>query len=164
MAMSVRGFNEADVIVKRTYQTQCTEQLFLETESVVADWDGQNLVMYVSGQDPHGDRNQVAEALGFPINRVRVIYPFVGGGFGGKEEMHIQIQTAVLAMKAQRPVKFVRTRGESLFTHQKRAGYSYPVGDRCEKRRNIDRLAGEGGIGDSGTILQYFPGCSWSNG
>ncbi len=81
-----RGFQEADVIVKRKYKTQLTEQLFLETESVVADWDGKNLVMYVSGQDPHGDRNQVAEALGLPINRVRVIYPFVGGGFGAKKK------------------------------------------------------------------------------
>lgn len=150
------GFNEADVIVKRKYQTQCTEQLFLETESVVADWDGQNLVMYVSGQDPHGDRNQVAEALGLPINRVRVIYPFVGGGFGGKEEMHIQIQTAVLAMKAKRPVKFVRSRQESLFTHQKRAGIYIRLETGAKTDGTLVALRARV-IGDSGPYSNIFP-------
>lgn len=151
-----RGFDEADVIVKRTYQTQCTEQLFLETESVVADWDGQNLVMYVSGQDPHGDRNQVAEALGLPINRVRVIYPYVGGGFGGKEEMHIQIQTAVLAMKAKRPVKFVRSRQESLFTHQKRAGIHIKLETGARRDGTLIALRAKV-IGDSGPYSNIFP-------
>lgn len=151
-----RGFKGADVIIKRRYQTQCTEQLFLETESVVADWDGKNLVMYVSGQDPHGDRNQVADALGFPINRVRVIYPFVGGGFGGKEEMHIQIQTAVLAIKARRPVKFVRSRQESLFTHQKRAGIYIRLETGAKKDGTLFALRARV-IGDSGPYSNIFP-------
>jgi CO/xanthine dehydrogenase Mo-binding subunit len=151
-----RGFEEAHVIVKRKYKTQCTEALFLETESAVADWDGENLVMYVSGQDPHGDRNQVAEALGLPINRVRVIYPFVGGGFGGKEEMHIQIQTAVLAMKAGRPVKFVRSRHESLFTHQKRAEIYIRLETGAKKNGTLVALRARV-IGDSGPYSNIFP-------
>jgi len=151
-----RGFNEADVIVNRKYKTQCTEALFLETESTVADWDGQNMVMYVSGQDPHGDRNQVAEALGLPINRVRVIYPFVGGGFGGKEELHIQIQTAVLAMKARRPVKFVRSRQESLFTHQKRAGIYIRLETGAKNDGTLVALRARV-IGDSGPYSNIFP-------
>ena len=151
-----RGFAEADVIVKRTYQTQCTEALFLETESVVADWDGQNLLMYISGQDPHGDRNQVAEALGLPINRVRVIYPFVGGGFGGKEELHIQIQTAVLAIKARRPVKFVRSRQESLFTHQKRAGIHIKLETGAKNDGSLVAMRAKI-IGDSGPYANIFP-------
>ena len=151
-----RGFDEADLVVKRTYQTQCTEALFLETESVVADWDGQDLLMYVSGQDPHGDRNQVAEALGLPINRVRVIYPFVGGGFGGKEEMHIQIQTAVLAMKAKRSVKFVRSRKESFFTHQKRAGIHVRLETGAKKDGSLVAMRAKI-IGDSGPYANIFP-------
>ncbi len=151
-----RGFAEADVVVKRTYQTQCTEALFLETESTVADWDGQNLLMYVSGQDPHGDRNQIAEALGLPINRVRVIYPYVGGGFGGKEEMHIQIQTAVLAIKAKRPVKFVRSRHESLFTHQKRAGIHVRLETGAKADGTLVAMRAKI-IGDSGPYANIFP-------
>lgn len=157
-----RGFAEADVIVKRTYQTQCMEHLFLETESVVADWDGHNLLMYVSGQDPHGDRNQVAEALGLPINRVRVIYPYVGGGFGGKEELHIQIQTAVLAIKAKRPVKFVRSRQESLFTHQKRAAIHIRLETGASKDGRLTAMRAKI-IGDSGPYANIFPaviGCT----
>jgi CO/xanthine dehydrogenase Mo-binding subunit len=151
-----RGLDKADVIIKRNYQTQCTEALFLETESVVADWDGHDLLMYVSGQDPHGDRNQVAEALGLPINRVRVVYPFVGGGFGGKEEMHIQIQTAVLAMKAKRPVKFVRSRQESLFTHQKRAGIHVRLETGAKKDGTLVAMRAKI-IGDSGPYANIFP-------
>ncbi len=151
-----RGFAEADVVVKRTYQTQCTEALFLETESTVADWDGQNLLMYVSGQDPHGDRNQIAEALGLPINRVRVIYPYVGGGFGGKEELHIQIQTAALALKVKRPVKFVRSRHESLFTHQKRAGIHVRLETGAKADGTLVAMRAKI-IGDSGPYANIFP-------
>ena len=151
-----QGFEDADCVIKKNYQTQCTEALFLETESVVADWDGQNLLMYISGQDPHGDRNQVAEALGLPINRVRVIYPYVGGGFGGKEEMHIQIQTAALAIKANRPVKFVRTRQESLFTHQKRAAIHIRLETGAKKDGTLTAIRAKI-IGDSGPYANIFP-------
>ncbi len=151
-----RGLEDADCVIKRNYQTQCIEALFLETESVVANWDGQNLLMYISGQDPHGDRNQVAEALGLPINRVRVIYPYVGGGFGGKEEMHVQIQTAVLAMKAKRPVKFVRTRQESLFTHQKRGAIHIRLETGAKKDGTLTAIRAKI-IGDSGPYANIFP-------
>ena len=150
------GFAEADVIVKEEYQTQLIEHLFLETEGVVASWDGSEMLMYISGQDPHGDRNQVAEALGLPINRVRVIYPYVGGGFGGKEEMHIQIQTAVLALKAKRPVKFVRTREESLFTHIKRAGLNVKLELGAKSDGTLVAMRAKI-VGDSGPYANIFP-------
>jgi len=150
------GFEDADLIIKRSYHTQCMEQLFLETESVVADWDGENLVMYISGQDPHGDRNQVAEALGLPISKVQVIYPYVGGGFGGKEELHIQIQTAVLALKAKCPVKFVRTRQESLFTHQKRGAIHVRLETGAKKDGTLTAIRAKV-IGDSGPYANIFP-------
>ncbi|MEN8241387.1 MAG: xanthine dehydrogenase family protein molybdopterin-binding subunit, partial [Chloroflexota bacterium] len=151
-----QGFSKADVTVKRKYQTQCMDHLFLETEGVVASWDGSTLVMYISGQDPHGDRNQVAAALGLPINQVRVIYPYVGGGFGGKEEMHVQIQTAVLAMKAKRPVKFIRTRQESLFTHIKRAGISVELETAAKADGTLLAIRAKI-IGDSGPYSNIFP-------
>jgi CO/xanthine dehydrogenase Mo-binding subunit len=114
------AFNEAAAKISGTFRTQCMEHLFLETESVIANWDGSQLTLYVSGQHPHGDQRFVASALGLSDDQVRVIYPYVGGGFGGKEDMHIQIHTASLAIKAGRPVKMVRTRDESFFTHTKR--------------------------------------------
>lgn len=118
-----KAFAEADLIVEHTYNTAFMDQLFLETEGTVATWDGVTLTVYTSGQSPHRDRIQIAEAMNLPANKVRVIYPYVGGGFGGKDELHTQTQVAVLAWKAGRPVKLVRSRGESLFTHVKRASF-----------------------------------------
>ncbi len=115
-----KAFEEAEVIVSGTFRTQCMEHMFMETESIVSDWDGQTLTLYCSGQHPHGDRDQVSAALGLEKEQVRVVYPYVGGGFGGKEDMHIQINAAALAYKARRPVRLVRTRHESMFTHTKR--------------------------------------------
>lgn len=115
-----RGFVEAEVVVERTYRTAPVEQLFLETEGTVADWDGETLTIYTSGQHPHRDRIQLAEIMNLPANRVRVIYPYVGGGFGGKDEIHTQAHVALLAWKTGRPVKTVRSRSESFLTHVKR--------------------------------------------
>jgi CO/xanthine dehydrogenase Mo-binding subunit len=128
------GFAQSDVHIEESFMTQCAEHLFLETESVIADWDGQNLTIWASGQHPHGDRDQVCEIFGLNMENVRVIYPYVGGAFGGKEDMHIQLQTAVLAMKSFRPVKMVRTRHESFFTHAKRPSIatSYEIGAKFD--------------------------------
>lgn len=128
------GFAGSDCCVKQTYRTQCAEHLFLETESTLATWDGEMLLLWASGQYAHGDRDQIAEAFSMPKESVRVFYPYVGGAFGGKGDMHTQIQTAILARKAQRPVKMVRTRHESLFTHTKRPSIltTYELGARSD--------------------------------
>jgi len=115
-----KGFAEAEVIVEHEYTTGAVDQLFLECEGTVADWDGNVLTIYTGGQHPHRDRIQVAEQLGLPANRVRVIYLHVGGGFGGKDELHTQAPVGVLAYKAGRPVKLIRNRRESMHTHVKR--------------------------------------------
>ncbi len=129
-----KALSEADVIVSGTFRTHCMEHMFMETESIVSDWDGKTLTLYASGQHPHGDRNEVSEALGLSKEQVQVIYPFVGGGFGGKEDMHIQINVAALAYKAHRPVRMVRSRHESLFTHTKRPA----VITECEIAARLD--------------------------
>jgi CO/xanthine dehydrogenase Mo-binding subunit len=115
-----KGFAEADVIVEREYRTQFMDQVFLETEGALVDWDGDILTVYAGGQYAHRDQLHIAEALGLPANRVRVIYPHIGGAFGGKDELHVQIPVAMLAMKSNRPVKLIRTRSESLLCRGKR--------------------------------------------
>jgi len=151
-----RGFSESSVIARQSYRTQCVEHLFLETESVVAEWDGDILTLYISGQDPHSDRNQVAEAMGLPTNRVRVIYPYVGGGFGGKEEMNVQIQTALLALKTSRPVKFIRSREESLHTHIKRQSvvFQYATAAKADGTLTAVKVVA---VGDSGPYSNLHP-------
>lgn len=115
-----KGFAEADVIVEHNYRTQCMDQFCMEPEGAIGDWDGETLTVYASGQYPHRDRFEIGEVLNLPLNRVRVIYPYVGGGFGAKDEVHVQFCAGLLAIKANRPVKIVRSRHESMSAHVKR--------------------------------------------
>jgi xanthine dehydrogenase molybdenum-binding subunit len=76
--------------------------------------------IYVGSQIPYADREQVANALGWPEERVRVIGQLMGGGFGGKEDIAGQIHAALLANATARPVKLLFDRQESLLVHPKR--------------------------------------------
>ena len=114
------GFRRADVIIERTYRTQCMEQAFLEPEGAFVVPTDDGLEVYAGCQAPHRDRRQIARSLGVPETAVRVIVPYVGGAFGGKDETHVQIHAALLAQATDRPVRLVRTREESLLTHVKR--------------------------------------------
>ncbi len=76
--------------------------------------------IYVGSQIPYSDREQVARALGWPEERVRIIGQFVGGGFGGKEDISGQIHAALLAQATGRPVKLLFDRHESMLVHPKR--------------------------------------------
>ncbi len=116
-----RAFAEADIVIEAEYQTQCMEQAFLEPEGAVAvpGRDGE-ITVYAGCQAPHRDRRQIARSLALPETRVRVVVPYVGGAFGGKDETHVQIHAALAALKTGRPVRLIRTREESLLTHVKR--------------------------------------------
>jgi xanthine dehydrogenase molybdenum-binding subunit len=76
--------------------------------------------IYVGSQIPYSDRNEVARALGWPVERVRVIGQLMGGGFGGKEDIAGQVHAALLANVTGRPVKLLFDRHESLLVHPKR--------------------------------------------
>ncbi len=116
-----RAFATADVIIENTYRTQWAEHMFLETEGGVACMDDEGVMtVYSSCQAPHRDRMQIARALDLPESKVRVITPYIGGAFGGKDEASVQIHAALLACAAQRPVSLIRTRRESILTHVKR--------------------------------------------
>lgn len=115
------GFEAADVIVEDTYQTQWIEHAYLEPEGALAyvELDG-TIVVYASNQAPNRDRMQIARSLGVAAHSVRVVTPYVGGGFGAKDECHVQIHAALLAQATGKPVQLIRTREESILTHVKR--------------------------------------------
>lgn len=115
------GFAQADIILEHTFHTQITDHAFLEPECSIARLapDGR-MEVYVGSQIPYADRNQVARALGWTEDRVRVIGQLMGGGFGGKEDIMGQIHSALLAWKTKRPVKLLFDRHESLLVHPKR--------------------------------------------
>ncbi len=123
------AFAQADVIVEREYRTPPQEHAYLQPEAGVAYLDSEGrITVVVAGQWAHEDQEQIAHALNLPKERVRVIYPAIGGAFGGREDMSVQIVLALAVMKLaekgiHRPVKIVWSREESIIGHAKRHPY-----------------------------------------
>lgn len=116
-----KGFAEADVIVESEYRTPAQEHAYLQPEAGVGYIDDEGRVtVVVGGQWVHEDQEQIAHALDLPLDKVRVIYPAIGGAFGGREDMSVQIILALAALKLKRPVKIIWSREESIIGHHKR--------------------------------------------
>lgn len=116
-----KGFQEADVVFEDTFYTPTYEHAFMEPEcSIARVLEDGKVEVYVGSQIPYSDRDQVAEALGLPYDKVRVRGPLIGGGFGGKEDIVGQIHAALLARATGKPVKILYDRHESLLVHPKR--------------------------------------------
>ncbi|WP_263164556.1 xanthine dehydrogenase subunit D [Streptomyces sp. SCSIO ZS0520] len=108
----------ADVIVRGDYEFGMQDQAFLGPESglAVPDEDG-GVDLYVATQWLHSDLRQIAPVLGLPEERVRMTLAGVGGAFGGREDLSMQIHACLLALRTGRPVKMVYDRFESFFGH-----------------------------------------------
>ena len=115
------GFAQADVIVEGEYRTPVQEHAYLQPEAGLAYLDEEGrITVACGGQWTHEDRHQVAHALGMENEEIRVVYPAIGGAFGGREDMSVQILLALATWKLQKPVKIVWTRQESMIGHGKR--------------------------------------------
>lgn len=109
---------EGDVSVSGAYELGQQDQAFLGPESGLAIPDGEGGVdIYVATQWLHVDRDQVAPCLGLRSEQVRIHLAGVGGAFGGREDLSMQIHAALLALRADRPVKIVYSREESFVGH-----------------------------------------------
>jgi CO/xanthine dehydrogenase Mo-binding subunit len=115
------GFAKADVIVESEYRTPIQEHAYLQPEAGLAYIDEEGrITIACGGQWTHEDQHQVAHALNLPNESIRVVYPAVGGAFGGREDMSVQIVLALAAWKLHKPVKIVWSRQESIIGHAKR--------------------------------------------
>lgn len=115
------GFAKADVIVEGEYYTPVQEHAYLQPEAGLAYLDEEGrIVVESAGQWTHADRKSVAHALDVPEEQVRIIYPAIGGAFGGREDLSVQIVLALAVMKLRRPVKIIWSRRESIIGHGKR--------------------------------------------
>jgi CO/xanthine dehydrogenase Mo-binding subunit len=117
---------ECDAIVEADYYSPMQEHAYLQPEAGLAyyDEDGR-LTVKVAGQWAHEDQEQIAHALRLPLDQVRVIYPAIGGAFGGREDMSVQIVLGLAVMRLrergiERPVKIIWSREESIVGHHKR--------------------------------------------
>jgi CO/xanthine dehydrogenase Mo-binding subunit len=110
-----KGFAESDHVLEKTYRVPMVHQGYLEPHAVLAEWDRNGtLTIWASTQGSFNTRSEVADVLGVPENRIRVIPVECGGGFGGKIRALCEPITAILARVTGRPVRHVMTRREEL--------------------------------------------------
>ena len=160
---------EADVTVEGVYDVGQQDQAFLGPESGIAIPDGEGGVdIHVATQWLHVDRDQVAPCLDLEPEQVRIHLAGVGGAFGGREDLSMQIHAAMLALRTGRPVKIVYNREESFVGHIHR----HPARIWAEHRATRDgrlvavrmRILIDGGAYASSSTAVISNACSFAVG
>lgn len=121
------ALKKAKYVSKGHYETQRIEHGYLEKESALAMPFHDGIKLYSQSQGIYEDQRQVAMVLAMPEEKVHVVLVPNGGGFGGKEDLSIQGQTALFAYLVQKPVKITLTREESIRLHPKRHPVSMDI-------------------------------------
>jgi xanthine dehydrogenase D subunit len=108
-----------DVVVEGTYEIGMQDQAFLGLEAALAipDSGGQGVELHVATQWLHEDRGQLAACLGLPEESIRLVLGGVGGAFGAREDISLQVHTCLLALRTGRPVRIAYSRAESFLGH-----------------------------------------------
>jgi CO/xanthine dehydrogenase Mo-binding subunit len=128
------GFAMADVIVENTFRVPFIDHAYIEPESGVAWMDDKGVInIRVCTQVVEHFRS-IARAVGVPHNKVHIQGTMLGGGFGGKEDITVEIFLALLAKETRRPVRLEYTREESILAHSKR--HPFVVAHRTGVKRN----------------------------
>lgn len=127
-------------VVTNHYSVPFTEHAFLEVESALAVPTDEELVVYTSSQSVYDDLHEITSLLGVEENKVRVIAKYVGGGFGGKEDMSCQHHAALMAHITGRPVKITLTRDESIKVHPKRHAMEMDFTTACDENGKLTAM------------------------
>ena len=109
------GRKLASKTFEQTYLNSYVAHAAMETHSALAKFEGDKATIWASTQNPFGAQREIAEAIGLPAEKVRVIAPFVGGGFGGKTHNRQAVEAARLAKAVGKPVQVVWSRAEEFF-------------------------------------------------
>jgi CO/xanthine dehydrogenase Mo-binding subunit len=108
-----RAFKDADLVVEDTFSVQPIQHCQIEPHGVVAHYDQLgNVTIWASTQSPYTTRDAIAAGLGIPSHKVRVIVPYIGGGFGGKYFLKAEAPCVMLSYAVRKPVKIILTREE----------------------------------------------------
>ncbi len=147
------AFARAAVIVESEYRLGQQEHAYLQPEAGLAYLDEEGrLTVAAAGQWTHTDRKAIARSLGLEVEQVRVRYPAIGGAFGGREDLSVQIPLALAAWQLKRPVKIVWSRRESIIGHGKR--HAVVLRARWAADREGKIIAAENTIiGDAGAYM-----------
>ncbi|HDK7168074.1 TPA: selenium-dependent xanthine dehydrogenase [Clostridium botulinum] len=144
--LTVEKVNRGDVdaaidnskyVVSNHYSTPFTEHAFLEPESALSMPDGDGVIIYTGSQGIYDEQREISELLGLPKEKVRTISKYVGGGFGGKEDMSVQHHAALLAWIIKKPVKVTLSRKESIKIHPKRHAMEMTITTACDEKGNL---------------------------
>jgi xanthine dehydrogenase D subunit len=108
-----------DVVVEGTYEIGMQDQAFLGLEAALAipDDGGHGVELHIATQWLHEDRKQIAACLALPEQQVRLVLAGVGGAFGAREDISLQVHTCLLALRLGRPVRMHYSRAESFLGH-----------------------------------------------
>ncbi len=159
-----KGFAESDFILEQTYTTPFIEHAYIEPEAVIAlPLEGNKGIRILGSiQNPFTTRKVVAQVLGWPLTKVRIVQAELGGSFGGKDDIMniLSARAAVAALKTQKPVKIRYTREDSILESYKRHAYHlhYKVGYTKQgkiKAMKIDVVA------DGGAYSSMTPFVTW---
>lgn len=128
-----KGFQEADVVVDNTLDTQAQYHCCLEPHACVASWRQgmRELTLWVSTQAIYDDQHNLAEMFNLPLEKVRILCPFIGGGFGSKVHNTCKEygMTAFLSIKTRRPVRYEPLRSEEVISALRHpASFYYKIG------------------------------------
>ena len=149
------AFKDCAVVIEKEYKTPMVDHAFLQPEAGVAYMEeGDVVCVCAATQYPHFDQIEVAEAMGMPLEKIRIINPAVGGAFGGREDITLQIHLALAAYITKKPVKAVYTREESFYAHSKRHPIQMKFKTGADKNGKL--LAMEATlIGDTGAYASW---------
>ncbi|HXG39953.1 MAG TPA: xanthine dehydrogenase family protein molybdopterin-binding subunit [Candidatus Limnocylindrales bacterium] len=110
------AFAAADLVVEGTYRYPMCYAYAMEPYTAVAEWSADGLTVWTSAQHPYMVRDDLAHCFGLPLSAVRVVVPYVGGGYGSKSYTKIEPLAAALALRAGRPVRLALSVEEAIVT------------------------------------------------
>lgn len=149
------GFKNSHVVVENTYKTHMVDHGFLQPEAGISYVDEEGLLtIIVATQYPHYDREEIAQALNLSEDQVRVINTNIGGAFGGREDISLQIHLALAAYVLKRPIKIIYSREESFIAHSKRHPLIMKYRTGVDKEGYLQVMEAEI-VGDTGAYASW---------
>ena len=159
-----QGFAAADYIREDRFFKDASSHAFLEPHSALAQYHDGKLTLWSSTQVPHYVHRSLSKVLGIPMEKVRVIKPALGGGFGGKgEPLPLEFAASLLAVKTGQPVRITHSREEVFLTHRGRHPMEMTLKTGVKKDGTItavqfSSLLDGGAYGSYGVVTMIYSG------